>query len=274
MTEQRKVDDESIYQMAICRRNLVLVLLVILVLVVVRPKLFGVQEENKKIEDKDFTSISKKIKEPMSSGEIVAASQTRGIDVSHYQGVIDWSQLSLEGLHFVFIKATQGLHFVDPTFSGNTKGAEQISLLSGAYHFFEPKQSPVEQAEFFLEVTSGLHQLPPVLDIEIAQGLDKKEIVSASKQWLEKVEAETGCRPIIYSSLDFWQTYLSDDLADYQLWVAEYQKGLKQPTGSESWIFWQETDSAHLAGIKSSVDLNLSKLALTELEKLKCPINS
>ena len=273
MTDQTNDNESSAYQMAIRRRNLVLFLLFLFVLVISRPTFFERQKTTVSNQQQTLSQQSSQAQPAKKNNINSTPKRMRGIDVSHYQGDIDWDKLSQEQLHFIFIKATQGLYFVDPTFEENTQGARVSGLLHGAYHFFEPSKSAIAQAEFFLKVTGVQHQLPPVLDIEIAQGLDKNKITSAAKIWLDKVESQTGCRPIIYSSLDFWKAYLSEDLSDYPLWVAEYEQGLKRPSGKESWIFWQTTNTAHIEGIDSSVDLNLSFLTLTELEKLKCPVS-
>src|SRR5689334_1580650 len=93
-----------------------------------------------------------------------ASPEVQGIDVSHYQGVIDWNQVAEAGTAFVFIKATEGTSYVDPQFQDNWSGAKAAGLLRGAYHFFQPGEDPQQQAEYFLSVVQTVPgDLPPVL---------------------------------------------------------------------------------------------------------------
>ena len=97
-----------------------------------------------------------------------------GLDVSHYQGTVDWASVLRQGYRFAFIKATEGTTWTDPEFSANWAGAKGAGLLRGAYHYYEPGDDPGQQADFFLN-TVWPHggqpllapgDLPPVLDIE------------------------------------------------------------------------------------------------------------
>ena len=94
-------------------------------------------------------------------------SVVNGIDVSHFQGSIDWEEVAAQGIGFAFVKATDGLG-TDPAFATNWSGANQAGILRGAYHFFRPKLSAIDQAKHFCEVVEslGVRDLPPVLDVE------------------------------------------------------------------------------------------------------------
>jgi GH25 family lysozyme M1 (1,4-beta-N-acetylmuramidase) len=125
-----------------------------------------------------------------------------GIDVSHYQGTVDWDTIKNSRISFAFIKVTEGRTYVDPKYSDNVAGAKQAEILHGAYHFYQPAEDAEEQAmNFITHVKGTVGDLPPVLDIEITQGIDKSELVDGIKVWLKTVEQHTGCRPIVYSYL-------------------------------------------------------------------------
>ncbi|MGH7484441.1 MAG: glycoside hydrolase family 25 protein, partial [bacterium] len=127
----------------------------------------------------------------------------RGIDVSHYQGAIDWNQVAQTGMAFAFIKATEGTADVDPQFQANWSGANAAGLLRGAYHFYQPGADPHQQAVSFLSVVEpGPGDLPPALDVETSG--DPNEIIAGIQVWLATVEQATGTAPILYTNPSFW----------------------------------------------------------------------
>jgi lysozyme len=206
----------------------------------------------------------------MGTGASPASTEVQGIDVSHYQGVIDWSQVAEAGTAFVFIKATEGTSYAAPQFQDNWSGAKAAGLLRGAYHFFQPGEDPQQQAEYFLSVVQTVPgDLPPVLDVEISG--EASEIIEGAQTWLAAVEKATGKAPILYTSPAFW-----DDLGvspagfdRYSLWVAEYGvTAPKIPEGWTAWTFWQFSESGEVAGVEGSVDLDLFQGTLLELQQM------
>src|SRR5215217_1156995 len=133
--------------------------------------------------------------------------QVSGIDVTHYQGTVDWAQVAGAGMAFAFVKATQGASGVDPLFAQNWDGARTAGLLCGAYHFYQPGDDPAEQAAHFLSVLGippGIvGGLPPVLDIETAGSQTPAQIVQGVETWLAAVAAGAGCTPIVYTAPGF-----------------------------------------------------------------------
>lgn len=178
----------------------------------------------------------------------------RGIDVSRYQGAIDWDKVASAGIKFAFIKATQGSAYVDPCYARNLKEAQVAGVLVGAYHFFNPTRDATRQAKHFLATVGDLTgQLPPVLDIEDAGNLSVKEYQNSIVAWVSHVKNVTGVTPIIYVNLDYLQRFkLTQLLPDCPLWLAAYRD--KAP--DVSWAFWQHTSSGKVPGIKGNVDLN------------------
>jgi lysozyme len=191
---------------------------------------------------------------------------TQGIDVSHYQGTIDWAAVRQAGCSFVFIKATDGVTNADPMFQQNWTQAQQAGLLRGPYHFFRANDDPQTQAHFFCSTVGSPGDLPPVLDVEITSGVSNSQILSGVQTWLQIVESWAGCRPILYTSPGFWDSLGTSAFGVYPLWVAEYGVSApKIPTGWRSWTFWQYSQSGSISGITGSVDLDVFQGTLEEL---------
>ena len=198
--------------------------------------------------------------------------QVHGIDISHYQGEIDWKMLAQtrQGqfpIHFVFMKSTEGGDFADKNFVANFDSAKANGFIRGAYHFYNPKTDPVKQADFFInsvKLQSG--DLPPVLDIE-KKGKSVEKLQGDLKIWLRKVEQHYGVKPIIYASYKFKTRYLNDSFFNaYPYWIAHYYVDSVKYQGD--WKFWQHTDVGTLPGISEQVDLNIFNGSLSALDSL------
>lgn len=190
-----------------------------------------------------------------------------GIDVSHYQGSVDWSTVKAAGAAFAFAKATEGVSWSDPTFAANWAGIKSAGLLRGAYHFFRPSQDPVAQVRFFLQVVSlSPGDLPPVLDVETADGVSNDAIQSGVKTWLDTAAAQTGVTPMIYASPGFWNGQMNSGFGSYPLWVAQYGvPSPRLPRGWSNWNFWQYSQSGKINGISGNVDLDYFQGSMDDL---------
>lgn len=185
-----------------------------------------------------------------------------GIDVSRYQDLIVWEDVQSMNvrdvrLGFAFIKATEGIGNVDPQFNRNWKKARQAGMTRGAYHFFISSRDGKMQAENFInsvELQSG--DLPPVLDVEQANGTSTATLQREIKRWLETVENYYHVRPIIYTNVDFYNQRLGSEFDKYPLWIAHYYQ-LQQPRINRSWSFWQHSDRGRVNGISHKVDFNV-----------------
>ncbi|XOV80972.1 MAG: glycoside hydrolase family 25 protein [Aestuariibacter sp.] len=193
-----------------------------------------------------------------------------GIDVSHYQGDIDWSKVKGDAVRFVFVKATEGVSYVDPFSKKNAASLRSNGIPFGNYHFFHPNEDSERQARFFLKHLSKPLLLPPVLDIEIVQSVSAEELRDKAKTWLALVEKETGCTPIIYTDLSFWQSFFSESFEQYPLWLAEYRPHLYIPTEMKRWSIWQKSESGTISGISGNVDINQLNHSHVSLENLQC----
>ncbi len=209
-----------------------------------------------------FFSRPKFVRYPAFGIEIPANYQLHGIDVSRYQSNIDWKAVeAMEDkqvkIGFAFIKATEGLDRVDDKFRQNWFRAKQNSLPRGAYHFFISSKSGKAQAENFIETVS-LHKgdLPPVLDIESANGSSVTDIQQRAKDWLTMIEGYYKIKPIIYTNVDFYENFLDGEFDDYPLWVAHYYVKDK-PRINRNWVFWQHNEKGRVNGVDAYVDFNV-----------------
>ncbi|RYZ00211.1 MAG: glycoside hydrolase family 25 protein [Chitinophagaceae bacterium] len=185
-----------------------------------------------------------------------------GIDVSRYQQGISWSSvrdMNIGGIRlgFAFIKATEGVSSVDPFFKRNWKKSREAGIVRGAYHFFLPQRSGRIQAEHFIKtVALEPGDLPPVVDIENAGGRRPEAVRKELKAWLDITEQYYGVRPVIYTYLHFYNTYLAGHFDEYPLWVAHYLQP-ERPRTERAWAFWQHSESGRVDGIRSKVDFNV-----------------
>ena len=187
--------------------------------------------------------------------------KVHGIDISHYQGQINWKMLeqTRQGqfpIQFIFMKATEGGDYPDKRFVANFDSAKAHGFIRGAYHFYNPKTDANKQADFFINsVKLEPGDLPPVLDIE-KKGKDMKKLQADLKHWLRRIESHYGVKPIIYASYKFKTRYLNDSVFNsYPYWIAHYYVDSVEYKGD--WKFWQHTDVGTLPGIKEQVDLNI-----------------
>ena len=199
--------------------------------------------------------------------------QVHGIDISHYQGNINWKMLeqTRQGkfpISFIFMKATEGGDYADDKFVANFDSARAHGFIRGAYHFYNPKTDANKQADFFIQsVKLEPGDLPPVLDIE-KKGKDMKKLQQDLKVWLRKVESHYGVKPIIYASYKFKTRYLNDSVFNsYPYWIAHYYVDSVRYQGD--WKFWQHTDVGTLPGIDEKVDLNVFNASLQELKRMQ-----
>lgn len=195
-----------------------------------------------------------------------------GIDVSKYQGKIDWEKVKemrsgKHRIHFVFAKATEGLELQDKYYNRNRSHCQKFQIPFGAYHFFLPTKDPVKQADFFVgHFSPKTGDLPPVVDIETSGGLTKKQICESLRQHLQRIEQKTGVVPIIYTYHSFYKDYLNQGFEKYPFWLAHYGPGTPH---DQPWTIWQFSEQSTISGINHRVDLNVFKGDSTAFQKLR-----
>lgn len=182
--------------------------------------------------------------------------QLQGIDVSHYQGNINWNRVAGSGeVSYVYIKATEGEKLVDATLRQNLLGARRAGLYVGLYHFYRPNVNVQAQ---FLNFTRNANlfemDLIPIVDIE-SRGRDPLPTFQKKlKQFLDKVEHHYGIRPILYTSRDFYNKYLSGPFTKYKYMIARYHEEVPQLCDDAAFVMWQYTATGRLPGISHNVD--------------------
>lgn len=195
--------------------------------------------------------------------------RTYGFDISHHQGIVDWTKARASGARFVFMKASEGRTFKDDCFARNWRALADSGIQRGAYHYFTPSVDGELQAEHFLrqvERAGGLQDddLPPVVDLENAEAFGKvgpKKALARVQAFCRVVEARTGRAPMIYTGRNFWRRAMRNTrrLASHPLWVVDIG-GLpepRRPSPWRSWDFWQFTFKGLVPGISGPVDLDL-----------------
>ncbi|MCP4500912.1 MAG: hypothetical protein GY822_13205 [Deltaproteobacteria bacterium] len=197
----------------------------------------------------------------------------RGIDVSKWQGEVNWQQVSQDGIDFAFIRVSDGLNFVDAQFDRNWREAKANGVQRGAYQFFRQDLDVIAQADLLLDMMGELQigDLPPVIDVESTDGQDAATIVANVQAWVDHVEAATGVKPIIYTGRYFWNDNVggSDAFVAHPLWVPNYGVTCPQtPEAWGQWSFWQDTSSGSVAGVDGNTDMNFFNGAAAALQEL------
>jgi lysozyme len=189
----------------------------------------------------------------------------QGIDVSAWQGDIDWAQVRAAGVQFVYIKATEGGDHIDPKFLQNWYATKRTGIARGAYHFFYWCRPASEQALWFMiNVPAEANALPPVLDVEwnshspsCHNKVPRETALAAIKVMLDAMQAHSGKRPIIYTDPKFHREVLEGQFLDYPFWLRSVAAEPEATYNYRPWAFWQFTTTGRVPGVKGSVDRNV-----------------
>ncbi|MGK0139822.1 MAG: lysozyme [Algoriphagus sp.] len=202
-------------------------------------------------------------------------SRPHGIDISHYNGEINWEKVTSfkehqSAISFCFVKATEGADLVDHRFLKNWEALKETTIKRGAYHFFNPSTNPRLQAlNYILNVNLHDGDFAPVLDWEVlGRGRNKMNIVSNVKTWLDVIEQYYGIKPIIYTNKHIYRDYIKQHFAEYPLWISHYD--VPELTGYDlgQVYFWQHSMTGKLEGIETLVDFNVFIREDSEIERL------
>ncbi len=204
----------------------------------------------------------------------------RGVDVSRYQGEIDWAVLSeQDGISFAFIKATEGSSFTDPCFEYNYTEALQTKLRVGVYHFFSFDSAGKTQAEHFIKtVPKNDNMLPPVIDLEFYGDKESnppsREAVQRNlDEMLNTLEEHYSVKPIIYVTEDSYSAYIEGAYEEYDIWYRNVLTSKGPPDGRQ-WTFWQYTNRKKLEGYSGAekyIDMNVFRGTKEEFETYGFP---
>lgn len=189
--------------------------------------------------------------------------QVEGIDVSHFQGAINWAAEKAQGRMFGVASVGDGL-YQDPTFATNWSAMKAAGVIRGAYQYFEPAGDPIAQADILIAKVGKLGDgdLPATVDVEATGGQSAATIATKVGQWLARVEAGTGKKPMIYTGPYFWQSnVVSAAYGAYPLWIADYGVSRPQvPAGWSTFKIWQYSDSG------GTLDVDRFEGTLAELQ--------
>lgn len=195
----------------------------------------------------------------------------KGVDVSIYQGTVDWPKVKASGIDFAFARISDGTGSDDGSFAANWKGMKAAGIVRGSYQFFRASQDPTAQANLVaqkLQAAGGMlaDDLPVVCDIEVTDGQSVSTIQAHMQTWLVAVQKATGKKPMIYTSVGTYPI-TSPVFSSYVLWVANYGVTCpSMPLGWNAWDFWQYADNGTVAGIGGNVDLDEFDGSLADLK--------
>ncbi|MGO4705077.1 GH25 family lysozyme [Microvirga sp. 2MCAF38] len=187
-----------------------------------------------------------------------------GVDISKWQGTVDWAALRGAGTKFAFIKATEGGDHLDDKFLENWWGAKRAGVQRGAYHFVYWCRPAHEQAAWFKRnVPQDPEALPPVLDVEwngesvnCPKKVPREQALSMINVLLREMEAHTGKRPIIYTDITFHKEILEGEFNDYPYWIRSTAAEPQERYADRRWTFWQFTTTGRVPGVAGNVDRN------------------
>ncbi|HEY5946041.1 MAG TPA: glycoside hydrolase family 25 protein, partial [Kofleriaceae bacterium] len=206
----------------------------------------------------------------VTAGICPGPSTVQGIDVSVWQGSINWAAVKNAGRRFGIARVSDGVGYIDPTFSGNWNAMKAVGMIRGAYQFFEPAQDAVAQANIVVSKVGhlGPGDLPVMLDLEVTGGQSRATITAKIHQWVNVVQAGTGKPPMIYTGAFFWDGYVqSHDFAGLPLVLAWYGTNCPGvPNAWHAWQFHQYSGSGSVSGVSGAVDLDVFNGSLAQLQ--------
>lgn len=188
-----------------------------------------------------------------------------GIDVSRFQGEIDWRAVRRGGVAFAWVKATEGGDHLDERFRDNWRGARRAGVPRGAYHYFYFCRPAAEQARWFIRhVPKDPGALPPVLDMEwnhrspsCRKRPDGARVRAEARAFLDILERHYGRRPVVYTTPDFYRETGIGRIGRTRFWLRSVAGHPRDTYGGARWTFWQYTGTGVVQGIDGPVDLNV-----------------
>ncbi|CAL9394339.1 lysozyme [Streptomyces sp. Tu 3180] len=206
------------------------------------------------------------------AGILAPTDGVQGIDVSHWQGAINWASVRGAGIQFAWMKATEGTGYKDPSFNTNYPAAYYAGVIRGAYHFALPNASSgATQANYFVTNGGGWSRdnltLPGVLDIEhnpygaMCYGLSTTQMRTWITDFYNTYKSRTGRDVVIYTTASWWNTCTGNWTGMYSkspLWVAHWTTAPSPtiPSGFPTWTVWQYTSTGSVSGVSGNVDRN------------------
>lgn len=182
-----------------------------------------------------------------------------GIDVSHYQGRINWHEVARDQkVTFVIMKATESDDFVDDTYEYNFREAKRQGLKVGSYHFYRAHVSPeIQFRNMMRHIDPKQQDILPVIDVELTNGVSYELFVNRLERLCQMVTEAFGARPIIYTGRNFFAKYFNNfRWRHYKFWIASYSSSQPELPDNRDYIMWQFTDNSRVQGIRGGVDMS------------------
>ena len=200
----------------------------------------------------------------------------KGIDISNWQGSVNFSEVKNSGVQIVYIEATEGNFYTDPYLQEFYDGASDNGLLIGFYHFFSPSVSVSEQARYFTNAISGMtSECRLVLDLEESGGYGPSELSSLANEFLQEVESNSGLDVALYTYASFANNNIETGygLENYPLWIAEYGTSSPEdnPIWGSSYAGWQYSDTGYTPGVNGNSDLDTFNSGILLNSKVSIP---
>jgi lysozyme len=187
-----------------------------------------------------------------------------GVDVSRWQGKINWAVLRKNGANFAYIKATDGGDRLDPMFRRNWNASAEAGVRRGAYHFFYWCRPAAHQAEWFIRhVPREANALPPVIDVEWTRSRScprhpsRAAVLKKMNTFMNMLEAHYGQRPIIYTAPDFYEDNLQGAFPNHPFWLRAVAEHPSKVYPGRDWVFWQYSGTGLSKGVGEKIDLNV-----------------
>ncbi|MES2623235.1 MAG: GH25 family lysozyme [Patescibacteria group bacterium] len=186
----------------------------------------------------------------------------RGIDVSRYQGNIDWNKVKNDDVGFVYVKATEADDLVDAQFKTNTENAKQVGIKVGAYHFYSLRYGGEIQAKNFIATVSTFSiDLAPVIDLEYVGNSKlrpgKEDFQKELHVYIDMIKNQYGVEPVLYTTYEFYDDYLYPEFQMQPIWIRDVFS--KPNANIKNWVMWQYNPYGKVEGIEGPVDLNVMR---------------
>ncbi len=180
-----------------------------------------------------------------------------GIDISSYQGYIDWAKVSSDkDIRFVYIKATEGATYRSPHYAHNLTQARRHGLLVGSYHYLTSTSGINEQFENFSQFAlKPIQDLIPMLDVEVRGNWSRSQLIDSVDKFCQLVENHYGVQPMIYSTMGFYNKNLAPHFNKHKLYIGRYSNTEPEINWEGEYTIWQYSETGIIPGIDAYVDL-------------------
>ncbi|MGL5648823.1 MAG: GH25 family lysozyme [Clostridium sp.] len=194
----------------------------------------------------------------------------KGVDISNYDGIFDFGCLNENGIEACIIESGDGVTFTNPYLEEQYIGIKNANIKVGFYHFFRAEDDYIIQAQaFWNRIKDKEFNIIPVVDVEVTMGISNLSEVLV--KFIDYFKEISGYECIIYTYVNFANTYLDSQIGSYKCWIAEYGTSSISKTIFENYVGWQYTDSGSIRGINDTFDLDKfsDEIFISKKEKIQ-----